>query len=53
MIDKALERRLGKHWPDLPRAAELAERFTVATRLEVGFWEMAITPLQKFHGRHL
>lgn len=44
LIDAALVRRLGDEWANLPRAAELAHRFKVATRLEIGFWEMAITP---------
>ncbi|MFD1193680.1 TenA family protein [Seohaeicola saemankumensis] len=41
LIDTALERRLGPGWADLPRAATLAARFATATRLEVGFWDMA------------
>lgn len=42
LIDGALARRLGPDWPALPRAAELSARFATATRLEVGFWEMAL-----------
>ncbi|MFO7854100.1 MAG: TenA family protein [Paracoccaceae bacterium] len=42
LIDGALTRRLGGDWPSLPRAAELSARFGAATRLEVGFWEMAL-----------
>ncbi len=42
LIDGALARRLGADWPSLPRAAELSHRFATATRLEVGFWEMAL-----------
>lgn len=41
LVDAALERRLGPGWADLPRAATLAARFATATRLEVGFWDMA------------
>lgn len=44
LIDGALLRRLGSEWADLPRAAELQARFATATRLEVGFWEMAQNP---------
>lgn len=44
LIDGALVRRLGDNWADLPRPAELAHRFAVATRLEIGFWDMALTP---------
>lgn len=44
LIDGALARRLGANWADLPRAEELAHRFKVATRLEIGFWDMALTP---------
>jgi thiaminase/transcriptional activator TenA len=42
LIDGALERRLGADWASVPRAAELSSRFATATRLEVGFWEMAL-----------
>lgn len=44
LIDGALVRRLGDDWAGLPRAAELAERFKMATRLEIGFWDMALAP---------
>lgn len=42
LIDHAVERRLGAGWASLPRAATLSARFATATRLEVGFWDMAI-----------
>lgn len=44
LIDGALVRRLGDGWANLPRAAELAHQFRIATRLEQGFWNMALTP---------
>ena len=44
LIDSALEARLGPEWPDLPRAAALSDRFATATRLEAGFWDMALRP---------
>lgn len=42
LIDRALERRLGSGWPALPRWQQLCQRFEVATRLEVGFWDMSM-----------
>lgn len=42
LIDKALLRRLGLCWPDLPRFAQLALHFDTATRLEAGFWQMGL-----------
>lgn len=44
LIDGALAHRLGEDWPNLPRAQSLAARFATATRLEVGFWDMGLTP---------
>ena len=44
LLDGALERRLGAGWHSLPRAQSLQSRFTTATRLEIGFWEMAQHP---------
>ena len=44
LIDRALVRRLGPSWQDLPRADALQSRFSTATRLGIGFWEMASTP---------
>ena len=43
LIDAALASRLGAHWPALPRAGALSARFRTATRLEVGFWDMALS----------
>lgn len=42
LIDGALERRLGSNWAALPRWRHLCRRFEVATRLEVGFWDMGL-----------
>ena len=42
LIDGALVHRLGPDWAALPRFARLSERFTTATRLEVGFWDMGL-----------
>ena len=44
LIDGALIHRLGADWPNLPRAQSLAARFATATRLEVGFWDMGLSP---------
>jgi len=44
LLDQALELRLGPDWHSLPRAAQLAERFTMATRLEGDFWQMGMEP---------
>jgi thiaminase/transcriptional activator TenA len=44
LIDGAIVRRLGPGWADLPRAQILQARFATATRLEIGFWDMAQTP---------
>lgn len=42
LIDGAIERRLGADFTAVPRSRRLAERFTTATRLEVGFWDMGL-----------
>lgn len=42
LIDRAVVRRLGPGWEELPRAADLGRRFGTATRLEIGFWDMAL-----------
>lgn len=42
LIDRSLERRLGPGWAALPRWQQLCHRFEVATRLEVGFWDMSL-----------
>ncbi|MEM6306680.1 MAG: thiaminase II [Pseudomonadota bacterium] len=44
LIDGAVARRLGAAAPDSPRWAALCDRFTTATRLEVGFWDMGLRP---------
>lgn len=41
MIDAAVARRVGD-LPQSPRAAALQDRFTKATKLEVGFWQMGL-----------
>lgn len=42
MIDGALTRRIGADFATAPRWTRLCERFSVATRLEVGFWQMGL-----------
>ncbi|HLS19309.1 MAG TPA: thiaminase II [Paracoccaceae bacterium] len=42
LIDAALLRRLGENFEMTPRWAMLTERFTTATRLEAGFWDMGL-----------
>ena len=42
MIDTAAKARLGEDFEANPRWHSLCETFTKATRLEVGFWEMAM-----------
>ena len=42
LIDGAIERRLGSNWVAVPRWGRLCQRFTTATRLEVGFWGMGL-----------
>lgn len=44
LIDGALERRFGTGWTGLPRWQALCDRFTTASRLEVGFWDMGLRP---------
>ena len=44
MIDAGLVRRLGEGFDTLPRWAGLCGRFAMATRLEVGFWDMGLEP---------
>ena len=41
MIDTAVARRIGD-MPNSPRASVLQDRFTMATKLEVGFWQMGL-----------
>ena len=42
MIDSAVARRLGDDPVNAPRWPQLQKRFTTATRLEVGFWDMGL-----------
>lgn len=44
LIDAAIARRLCDDPRHSPRWTALCERFTTATRLEVGFWDMGMTP---------
>ncbi|WBU64631.1 TenA family protein [Paracoccus aerodenitrificans] len=44
LIDDAVRRRLGDTPENSPGWQVLCDRFTTATRLEVGFWQMAATP---------
>lgn len=44
LIDSAVARRLGDDPQASPRWAALLQRFAMATRLEVGFWDMGLRP---------
>jgi thiaminase/transcriptional activator TenA len=44
LIDTALTRRIGEDFQAAPRWAALQAHFTRATVLEVGFWDMGMTP---------
>lgn len=44
LIDDAVESRLGDDPQSSPRWPTLQKRFAMATRLEVGFWDMGLTP---------
>ncbi len=44
LIDGAVARRIGANPENSPRWAALQRRFTTATRLEVGFWDMGQRP---------
>ncbi|MBV7407402.1 TenA family protein [Maritimibacter sp. DP1N21-5] len=44
LIDGAMALRLGETPEATPRWDALCQRFTTATRLEVGFWNMGLTP---------
>ncbi len=44
LLDNALERRLGKDFTASPRWPRLCKTFETATELEVGFWQMGLTP---------
>lgn len=42
MFDAAVIRRLGSDFQNTPRWAQLQTRFTTATELEIGFWDMGL-----------
>ncbi|MGY3436398.1 MULTISPECIES: thiaminase II [unclassified Marinovum] len=44
MLDAALVRRLGTEFDKVPRWDRLCRTFRTATELEVGFWQMGLTP---------
>lgn len=44
MFDAAVERRLGADYQNSARWAQLQTRFTTATELEIGFWDMGLNP---------
>ncbi|OED48278.1 thiaminase II, partial [Rhodobacteraceae bacterium (ex Bugula neritina AB1)] len=44
LIDDAVRRRLGSEPKTSPRWAALCHRFEMATKLEVGFWDMGLRP---------
>ncbi|MCT8161952.1 thiaminase II [Pseudoruegeria sp. SHC-113] len=44
LIDGALVHRLGEGYTQTPRWTRLSQRFAVATRLEVDFWQMGLSP---------
>lgn len=44
LIDQAIARRLGSNPTASPRWKTLQARFAMATRLEVGFWDMGLDP---------
>ncbi len=44
LIDDAVARRLGDRPQQSPRWPLLCKRFDMATRLEVGFWDMGLNP---------
>lgn len=44
LIDGAVARRLGEGPTASPRWASLQSRFEMATKLEVGFWDMGLEP---------
>lgn len=43
LIDSAVQRRLGNDPAASPRWAALQARFAMATKLEIGFWDMGLT----------
>lgn len=44
LLDGALERRWGPRYADLPAWEGLCRSFAQASELEVGFWQMGLTP---------
>lgn len=44
LLDEALTRRVGPDFEASPRWERLCQTFDMATRLEVGFWQMGMTP---------
>ncbi|MDX8355513.1 thiaminase II [Cognatiyoonia sp. IB215182] len=44
MLDAAIARRLGANYEASPRWERLCQTFRTATELEVGFWQMGLTP---------
>ncbi|MEM6467673.1 MAG: thiaminase II, partial [Pseudomonadota bacterium] len=44
LIDSAVARRLGEDPFASPRWSALQARFAMATKLEVGFWDMGLDP---------
>ncbi|MGH1371682.1 thiaminase II [Planktotalea sp.] len=44
LIDNAVQRRLGDNPESCPRWPALCRRFDMATKLEVGFWDMGLRP---------
>ncbi|MEM6376141.1 MAG: thiaminase II [Pseudomonadota bacterium] len=44
LLDDALKHRYGAAYDTLPVWEQLCETFLAATRLEVGFWQMGLTP---------
>jgi len=44
LIDNAVTRRLGDEPTESPRWTLLCKRFDMATNLEVGFWDMGLSP---------
>lgn len=43
-LDAAVIRRLGDSFETVPRFERLCTNFRMATELEVGFWQMGLTP---------
>ncbi len=44
MLDTAAERRLGSDFDKTPRWRTLCAKFRTAAELEIGFWQMGLTP---------